>query len=147
MATDGVINGTKFAVYAGAAGSGTKIAYATSASISMNHNLRDSSTKDSGGWRDQLEGQRDWECSVEGMLIFTNLDGTAVTGLTMDELYTSYIATRTQFLLVFSTEETGDYKWSGQAYMTSLSADTPNEDSSTWSASFSGTGPLTQAVN
>ena len=29
-------------------------------------------------------------------------------------------------------------KWSGQAWMTSLSADTPNEDSSTWSASFSG---------
>ena len=47
MATNGVINGTMFGVYAG----GTKIAYATSASISMNHNLRDTSTKDSGGWR------------------------------------------------------------------------------------------------
>ena len=74
MATDGVINGTKFGVYV----AGTKVAYATSASISMNHNLRDTSTKDSGGWRDQLEGQRDWEVSVEGMLIFTNLDGTAM---------------------------------------------------------------------
>ena len=68
MATNNVINGTKFGVYA----AGTKIAYATSASISMNHNLRDTSTKDSGGWRDQLEGQRDWEVSVEGMLIFVD---------------------------------------------------------------------------
>jgi len=142
MATDGVINGTKFAVYAGT----TKVAYATSASITMNHNLRDTSTKDSAGWRDQLEGQRDWEVSVEGMLIFTNLDGTAITGLTMNELYTSYIATRDSFTLKFSTEVSGDIKWSGTAFLTSLSADTPNEDSSTWSGSFSGSGALVQAA-
>lgn len=143
MATDGVINGTKFGVYV----AGTKVAYASSASISMNHNLRDTSTKDSGGWRDQLEGQRDWEVSVEGMLIFTNLDGTAVSGTTADELYSTYIYARTQFELKFSTEVTGDIKWTGQAFLTSLSADTPNEDSSTWSGSFSGTGELVQATS
>ena len=142
MATNGVINGTKFGVYA----AGTKIAYATSASISMNHNLRDTSTKDSSGWRDQLEAQRDWEVSVEGMLIFVDGSGGAIAGITMNELYSTYIATRTEFTLMFSTEESGDIKWSGQAFLTSLSADTPNEDSSTWSASFSGTGALTQAT-
>ena len=142
MATNGVINGTKFGVYA----AGTKIAYATSASISMNHNLRDTSTKDSSGWRDQLEAQRDWEVSVEGMLIFVDGSGGAISNLTMNELYSTYIASRTEFTLMFSTEESGDIKWSGQAFLTSLSADTPNEDSSTWSASFSGTGALTQAT-
>ena len=142
MATNGVINGTKFGVYV----AGTKIAYATSASISMNHNLRDTSTKDSSGWRDQLEAQRDWEVSVEGMLIFVDGSGGAIAGTTMDELYSTYIATRTEFTLMFSTEESGDIKWSGQAFLTSLSADTPNEDSSTWSGSFSGTGALTQAT-
>ena len=142
MATNGVINGTKFGVYA----AGTKIAYATSASISMNHNLRDTSTKDSSGWRDQLEAQRDWEVSVEGMLIFVDGSGGAIAGITMNELYSTYIATRTEFTLMFSTEESGDINWSGQAFLTSLSADTPNEDSSTWSGSFSGTGALTQAT-
>ena len=142
MATNGVINGTKFGVYA----AGTKIGYATSASISMNHNLRDTSTKDSAGWRDQLEAQRDWEVSVEGMLIFVDGSGSAISDLTMNELYSTYIATRTEFTLMFSTEVTGDLKWSGQAFMTSLSADTPNEDSSTWSGSFSGTGALTQSA-
>ena len=142
MATNGVINGTKFGVYA----AGVKIAFATSASISMNHNLRDTSTKDSGGWRDQLEGQRDWEVSVEGMLIFTDLSGGVISGETMNELYTAYIASRDVFTLTFNTGVTGDIGWSGQAFMTSLSADTPNEDSSTWSASFSGTGVLTQAA-
>lgn len=141
MATTGVINGTKFGVYAG----GTKIGYATSASLSINHNLRDTSTKDSGGWRDQLEGQRDFEVSVEGMVIFATSGG-AISDLTVDELYTTYIATRTEFELKFSTEISGDYKWTGNAFMTSLSMDTPNEDSSTFSASFSGTGPLTQAT-
>ena len=142
MATNGVINGTKFGVYA----AGTKIAYATSASISMNHNLRDTSTKDSAGWREQLEGQRDWEVSVEGMLLFVDSSGGAIAGLTMNELFTSYIATRTEVTVKFSTEITGDVEWSGQAFLTSLSADTPNEDSSTWSASFSGSGALTQAA-
>ena len=142
MAPNGVLNGTKFAVYA----AGTKIAYATTASISINHNLRDTSTKDSGGWRDQLEGQRDWEVSVDGMLIFVDGSGGAIAGLTANELYSSYIATRTEFELKFSTEEAGDIKWTGNAFMTSLSMDTPNEDSSTWSASFSGTGTLTQAT-
>ena len=141
MATTGVINGTKFGVYAG----GTKIGYATSASLSINHNLRDTSTKDSGGWRDQLEGQRDFEVSVEGMVIFATSGG-AISDLTVDELYTSYIASRTEFELKFSTEVSGDYKWTGNAFMTSISMDTPNEDSSTFSASFSGTGPLTQAT-
>jgi predicted secreted protein len=141
MATTGVINGTKFGVYAGS----TKIGYATSASLSINHNLRDTSTKDSGGWRSQLEGQRDFEISVEGMVIFATSSG-AIADLTVDELYTTYIATRTEFTIKFSTEISGDYKWSGQAFMTSLSMDTPNEDSSTFSASFSGTGALTQAT-
>jgi predicted secreted protein len=141
MATTGVINGTKFGVYA----AGTKIGYATSASLSINHNLRDTSTKDSGGWRSQLEGQRDWEISTEGMVIFATSGG-AIADLTVDELYTSYIATRTEFEIKFSTEESGDYKWTGNAFMTSLSMDTPNEDSSTWSVSFSGTGALTQAT-
>lgn len=142
MATNGVLNGTKFAVY----NAGTKIAYATTASISINHNLRDTSTKDSGGWRDQLEGQRDWEVSVDGMLIFVDGSGGAIAGTTANELYSSYIASRTEFELKFSTEVAGDIKWSGNAFMTSLSMDTPNEDSSTWSASFSGTGTLTQAT-
>jgi len=122
------------------------VGFATSASLSINHNLRDTSTKDSGGWREQLEGQRDFEVSVEGMVIFTALGGGAIADLTMDELYATYIATRTVFTIMFSTEVTGDYKWSGQAFMTSLSADAPNEDSSSWSASFSGTGALTQAA-
>ena len=140
MATDGIINGTIFNVYDGA----DKIAYATNASISINHNLRDTSTKESGGWRDQLEGLRDWEVSVEGMLIFTETAG-AVSGSTFVSLYQDYIASRTEFTLTFKGAS-GDKQWSGKAYLTALSADAPTEDSTTWSATFQGSDSLAMAT-
>ena len=142
MATSGIINGTDFGVYDGS----TLIAYATSGSVSINHSLRDISNKESAGWKEQLEGQRDWEVSCEGMVAFLAAGGGAVGGKTVDELFTAYIATRTVLTVMFSTEETGDFKYSGYAWITSMSIDSPNEDNTTYSLSFSGTAALTQAA-
>lgn len=148
MATyNGILNGTKIGVYDGS----TLLAYSTSGSISINHNLRDASNKSSGGWSESLEGQRDWEISAEGLLAFLDASGTAgggsaITGKTVDEMFTSYIATRSTLSIVFETTESGDYKYSGTAYLTSVSMEAPMEDTSTWSMSFKGTGVLTQAV-
>ena len=69
MASNGIINGTKFGIYSGS----TLVAYATSGSISMNHSARETSNKDSLGWKEVMEGQRDWEISVEGMTAFVDL--------------------------------------------------------------------------
>jgi hypothetical protein len=63
----------------------------------------------------------------------------------VDELFTSYLATRTVLTVMFSTEVSGDLKYSGSAWLTSLSIDAPNEDNTTYSMSFSGTAALTQA--
>jgi len=151
MASNGIINGTKFGVYAGS----TLVAFATSGSISINHSARETSNKDSLGWKEVMEGQRDWEISVEGMVAFKALDGTAVGGLTPDELYTTgiYDSTastfpygRDELTIAFESSETGDKKWSGKAYMASLSMDAPNEESTTFSASFVGTSILTMAT-
>tara|TARA_R100000742_G_C4279648_1_gene104981 strand:+ start:10174 stop:10605 length:432 start_codon:yes stop_codon:yes gene_type:complete len=142
MATDGIINGTKFGIYDGT----TLIAYATSGSISINHSARETSNKESLGWKEVMEGQRDWEISCEGMVAFKTLGGAAVAGKTMDELFTAYIATRASLTVTFESSESGDFKWSGTAYMASLSMDAPNEESTTYSASFTGTSVLTQAT-
>ena len=142
MATSGVINGTNIGIYDGS----TLIAYATSGSISINHNTREISNKESAGWKEVLEGQRDWEMSVEGMLAWLTAAGGAVGGKTTDELFTSYIATRTNLTVSFESSVSGDYKWSGDCFLTSISMDAPNEDSSTYSASFAGTAALTQAT-
>ena len=45
MATTGIINGTDFGIYIG----GTKVASATSASISLSMSPRDATSKDSAG--------------------------------------------------------------------------------------------------
>ena len=142
MATSGIINGTKFGVYNGA----VLIAYATSGSISVNHSARETSNKESLGWKEVMEGQRDWEVSCEGMVAFLDLAGGAIAGTTMNELFTSNIATRTPLTIAFESSETGDYKWSGSCYISSLSMDAPNEESTTYSCSFTGTSVLTQAA-
>ena len=71
MATSSVLNGTKIGVYDGS----TLIAYATSGSISINHSAREISNKESAGWKEVMEGQRDWEMSCEGMLAFLESSG------------------------------------------------------------------------
>ena len=142
MATSGIINGTKFGIYQGS----TLIAFATSGSLSVNHSARETSNKESAGWKEIMEGQRDWEISCEGMVAFLTLAGGAVGGDTVNELFTAYIATRTPLTISFESSETGDFKWSGNAYLVSLSLDAPNEESSTYSASFTGTSVLTQAA-
>ena len=142
MATSGIINGTKFGIYDGS----TLIAYATSGSVSINHSTRETSNKESLGWKEIMEGQRDWEISCEGMVAFLTLAAGAVGGKTVNELFTSYIATRTALTVSFESSESGDYMWSGSCYLSSISMDAPNEESSTYSCSFTGTSILTQAT-
>ena len=142
MATSGIINVTKFGVYNGS----VLIAYATSGSVSINHSARETSNKESLGWKEVMEGQRDWEISCEGMVAFLDLTGAAIAGTTMNELFTTNIATRTPLTIAFESSETGDYKWSGSCYVSSISMDAPNEESTTYSCSFTGTSVLTQAT-
>jgi TP901-1 family phage major tail protein len=147
MATNGIINGTKFGIYDNSSGSPVLVAFATSGSISINHSARETSNKESGGWKEVMEGQRDWEISVEGMVAFKTLAGAAVAGSTMDEIFTAYITTRGTFLISFESSESGDKKYSGYAYLASISMDAPNEESTTYSCSFTGTSTLTQATS
>ena len=138
MATSGIINGTKFGIYEDS----KLIAYATSGSISINHSSRETSNKEDLGWKTVMEGQRDWEISCEGMVAFLDLDGGAI----VDEIFTTYITTRGTYTISFESSETGDKKWSGKGYISSISVDAPNEESSTYSVSFTGTAALTQAT-
>ena len=146
MATNGIINGTKFGIYDNSSGSSQLIAFATSGSISINHSARETSNKESLGYKEVMEGQRDWEISVEGMVALLDLDGNPITGHSVDELFTQYIATRGVYTISFESSETGDKKWSGKGYMSSISMDAPNEESTTYSCSFVGTSTLTLAT-
>ncbi len=143
-APTGVLNGTEIKIYV----AGTLVAYATTGSININHSLREITSKDSGAWKEQMEGLRDWSIDLEGMYAWTApVTGAAITNA--DDLFASYINTRTSFTITWgSTDaEAGDTKYEGTAYLGSVSMTGATEDSATYSASFSGSGAITQTVS
>lgn len=136
MPTTGITNGTDFLLYISTDNGSTysKIYHSTSASLSVSMETRDASSKDSNGWKDVLEGQRSWTMEAEGLAALDATWG-------YQEVFTA-MEGRTKIKLKFSTEVTSDEYFFGDGYITSLSLDAPNEDSSTFSVSIEGTGAL-----
>ena len=141
---NGILNGTDLKVY----DAGTLIAYSTNATININHTTRSISNKESGAWEESMEGFRNWDVSVDAMYAWLDADGNPISGSTLSELFTAYIHTRASFTITFgvTTTATADTKYTGTAWMTSASLTAPTEDSATYSASFQGSGALTQTI-
>tara|TARA_R100001443_G_C3355654_1_gene177863 strand:- start:319 stop:753 length:435 start_codon:yes stop_codon:yes gene_type:complete len=142
---NGILNGTDLKVYDGT----TLIAYATNATININHSPRSISNKESSGWEENMEGMRNWDVSVDAMYAWLDSGGSAIGGKTLSELFTAYIHTRASFSITFGVTSTGteDTKYAGTVWMTSASLTAPLEDSATYSASFQGSGALTQTIS
>jgi len=130
MATTGIVNGTLINIYVG----GTKVACATSGSISRTMSVRDATCKDSAGTSESLEGLMEWSLEGEGMFAFDA--GYGIVDLN------AVLQARTAVEVRFSTEVSSDEYWGGSAFLTDLSADSGVEESMTYSYSFTGTGPL-----
>tara|TARA_R110001606_G_scaffold380633_1_gene541272 strand:+ start:756 stop:1199 length:444 start_codon:yes stop_codon:yes gene_type:complete len=145
MAANNILNGTSIVVKTGVSGSETEIAFCTSASLSLSMDTRDISNKSSAGWRELLEAQKSWSVSTEGLMAFRDASGTAVKSY--DDLLTALVA-RTAFSIELTPTAlvAGDYRWSGTCFLTSLEQNDPMEDNVTWTATFEGSGALTQTV-
>lgn len=130
MATTGIINGTDFGVYVG----GTKVAHATSASVSWSMSVRDATSKDSAGWSESLEGMMEWSIEGEGLFALDASFGYV-------DLKALAVA-REVLEIRFSSEASGDEYHTGSAFLVDLSADAGTEESMNMSFSFTGTGPL-----
>lgn len=112
----------------------------TSASLAVSMATRDTSTKDSAGWMEVLEGQKSWTLSGEGLVVYSN-SGKA----TPDDLFT-FVSNRTKVYVKFGSTTTDEIAYSGQGYFTEFSSDAGFEDNATFSFSFQGTSTLTQAA-
>ena len=112
----------------------------TSASLSVSMATRDTSTKDSAGWMEVLEGQKSWTLSGEGLVVYNNA-GKA----TPDEIYT-LLSNRTAVAVEFGSETTDEKYYSGSGFFTEFTTDAGVEDNATFSFSFQGTGVLTQGT-
>jgi len=115
-----------------------KLLFATSASLSVSRDLRDSTNKSSAGWSESLAGLMSWELSGDGFVEFANADTNTKN---VKELFTQMVATNPEVTVKFSD---GTTYYVGDAFITSLSVDAGVEENATYSISLTGNGELTQ---
>lgn len=140
--TTGVMNASKFVIYSGASlAAATPIGYALDCSLSISHEPRDTTTKFSGGWRDLLEGLRQWSVSGTHLFAEDSANGEA-------ELFAS-LNNRTKLFVKAtvhegSDENSGDTRYAGSGYITSIEKSGGVEDNVQFSFSFEGSGVLSR---
>ena len=145
-ATVGLFNGTSLVVLV----EGQVLGHSTSCSLSLSIDAPDASTKQSGGWADEIGGQRSWSVTTDGLS--TVEPGALATYVSTDELMI-LAAARTAVTVMFttvssgSTVNSGDVYWSGQAFIESVDITADMENPATYSVSFKGTGALATGTN
>ena len=152
-----VIKGGDLMLFVG----GKSIAYATSHTLSISADTKETSSKDSGGkWQTSEVGVLSWTCSSE------NLCGDTEAGIGFDELF-EYMVARKPITGVFALEgDSTDYNdnkldsvptngwkakagdgYTGQMIITNLEKNAPNGENATIKVDFTGVGALTKVAN
>ena len=138
MSTTGIVNGTNLRIYM----SGVAIGHATSCTLDMTRETRETLTKDApgGGWATSEVGRKSATLSTDGLLSFDT------SNKKVSDLFTAF-DNGTLLLLKFATSVQGDTYWQGSGYITALNINTPVEDNSSFSATFTVSGAITQGTN
>lgn len=119
-----------------------KLGELTGCSLSRNHEVRTTTDLYSGGAREIAEGLTSWELSGEGNVAYAAESGF----IKPDGLHALWEA-RTEVDIRFTTANTGDFGYSGKAYITSLEFSNGSpEENQTYSVGFAGNGALVDAA-
>jgi len=141
-----ILNGTEIKVYS--TGTTNLVAFAQNCTLNVNHSPREITNKESGGYKEILEGLRDFSIDIDGAYAWTNAGGTALTDGVDDVLETNVLNARQAVTFIFGdTQSTSDISYSGSGFITSVSLTGGTEDTATYSMSIEGTGVLTQTIN
>ena len=116
------------------------IGRATSASLSVSMETRDTTSKDSAGSQENLEGLKAWSLSGDGLVTYS-ISGDFDTP---DDLFT-LLSNRTLVKVKFGSATSGEIDYTGDAYLVSYEQEAGVEENVTYSFGFTGTGVLTQA--
>jgi TP901-1 family phage major tail protein len=137
------INGTAYVlkVSTDAGVSWDTVAHVQSASFSAGMEPRDTTTKDSAGWRELGEGLRSWSMTGSGLVAYS-VGTDEASPKNLFDIYTA----RTKAKFQFTTANTGDFEWEGDGYITEFSQESGVEDNVTFSISIEGSGPLAVAA-
>jgi predicted secreted protein len=130
MPTTGVVNATDIGVHVG----GTKIAEITSATLSLTHSPRDTTSNDSGSWTTRAKGRRDWEMSGNSLFRFD-------AGYGFHSLFALYLS-GASVSLSWKTADAGDKAYTGNALLTSLQASGNTDENETYSFTFQANGAI-----
>lgn len=117
---------------------GTAVAKETTSTLSVSSNNFETTSKDSGGWRELAYGLREATITMEG-----NIDFAATTGY---ETIMNAFLNRTVLTVEFGTTVTGDEKYSGSFLVESLEQNDDMEDVATFTATLALSGALTAAT-
>jgi TP901-1 family phage major tail protein len=131
-----ILNATDCVLSITTGGSLQAVAHCTSASLSMNMELRDSTTKSSTGWQSNLGGLRSWELSSDAFVEIGS-----ITGADIEELWTIWEA-RTEVAVKFGHT---NMEYTGNALITSISIESGVEENATYSISLTGSGVLAKS--
>ena len=122
---------------------GTAFAATTSATLNIEMDLPDSSTKDSGGWAEHILGQKSWSVDLDGIADFETTTGTV-------DILVDFLINRTQADIEFEPQvgayTTKGVSYTGTASLSSVSLVAANEDTATLSGSFTGDGALSRVA-
>lgn len=142
MAATSIMNSTDVVIQISEDGGTTYdiIGRATSASLSVSMETRDTTTKDSSGWQENLEGLKSWSLSGDGLVTYS-ISGDYDTP---DDLFT-LLSNRTLVKVKFGSATSGEIDYTGDAYLVSYEQEAGVEENVTYSFGFTGTGVLTQA--
>lgn len=130
MPTENVINTTLLAIYKG----GVKYGHSTNATISFSHSPRDTTSKDSAGYRTLLEGLRQCTISGSGYYAFDATEGA-------DDIFDD-LDDRAQIELIFTTQVTGDTVYTVTCYYSELTLTSADAEAN---ADYSFTAEVTGA--
>ena len=135
MATVGIFNGSLLSVKVNS----NKILNSTSCTLSLSVDTPEATTKDSGGFQDLIAGVKSGEISFEGLVAY-DAGGTHI-GDIADELLAG-----TEVTWEFSTDVSGDDKYSGSGFLSSIEITADMESPVSYSGTIVTTGTITQGV-
>jgi len=145
-------NATNVAIRVDGKIAGDTIGFATSASLSVSLDLRDSTTKSSLGWQENLGGLKSWEISGDAFVDLgadpTNANDPWLSDSTTNKtvkLTPSLYDTWAAGVAVKVAFGNSTKSWYGQGIITSLSIDAGVEENATYSITIQGTGALLEA--
>jgi len=121
-----------------------EVAFSTNCKLSLDMAGAKATTKDSNGWEEIIAGNSKWTMETDGLVDFhpsTGYHGVA-------DLSAAWIA-RQKVTLYFTPRTgaiSGDQQWWGVAFITKIEVSAKQGDTVTYTASFTGTGALTEVT-